>query len=205
VHEAEREILFGLYSNSYLHGHNYLTAIAYEDLLRLLDNYNNSMAKITNDEAMLVLDIAAKRYVERIEHQIHAAWVVTKRQELDNLNAEYDAKIDALEADEYALETKRQELELARDKAQQRIEELQIQIELEGINAQMVDIEIAEQQLRAARADLELLNAQIEGLNIQLAIAQAGIDLVNAELQVTEIENREANVDIDISEVELAE
>ena len=52
IHEEERTILFGIYANTYLHGYNYLNAITVEDLQRLLDTYNASIAQITNEEAM---------------------------------------------------------------------------------------------------------------------------------------------------------
>ena len=59
--EVERTILFGLYANTYLHGHHYLQEIETEDLLRLVGAYNASIARISNDEAQTVLDRKSTR------------------------------------------------------------------------------------------------------------------------------------------------
>ena len=194
----ERTILFGLYANTYLHGHNYLEAIETEDLARLVDTYTLNMAQLTNDEAQTVLEITAKRYIEKITNQIHAADVVTRGKKLDSLDAEYDARTDALDADYAALETMRQKVQLAWDQAAQKVKDLEMRTELESVNYQLVEVDITEQELKAARADLAVIEATLKGLDIQLAITQTGIDITNTRLQVTETETREAQIDVDI-------
>lgn len=205
THTTERVTLFGIYANAYLNGHTYLREIETEELELLLNDYNANMAKLTQEEASTVLEIAAKRYIETIEMQIHDEQMKTRQEEIDALNDEYDAKIDALDADYEALETKRQEVELARDRMGQRIKELQMQAQLETVNQELIDVDILEQQLRSARADLDVLNAQLAGLDIQLAIAGVALDKTNTELQITEAGNEADQVAIRVSETEVQE
>ena len=205
LHAEERTILFGLYANTYLHGKSYLNAIEAEDLAKLVDTYTFNMAQLTNDEAKTVLEISAKRYVEGITQQIHNADIVTRGQKLDSLDAEYDAKTEALDADYAALETQRQKVALAWDKADQKIKDLVARTEIEDVNYQMVDIDISEKELQAARADLAVIEAGLKGLDIQLAITQVGLDITNTDLQITETENEIDEIGIRVSETEVQE
>jgi len=203
--QVERAIVFGLYANTYLYGHNYLSEIETEDLARLVAAYNAAIAKITNDEAVLVLEIAAKRYLEAIDQQIHDDKMTTRQHRIDSLNDEYDAKTDALAVDQAALVTKQQEVQLAWDKADQRIKELETQIELETLAQSFVDVEILEKELAVARADLKIIEAGLQGLDIQLAITQAGLDYTNTELAITNAENEVSEVAIKLSEIGVQE
>lgn len=205
LHEEERTALFGLYANTYLHGQNYLSEIETEDLARLVDTYTNNMAMLTNEEAQTVLEIAAKRYVENITQQLHDAGMITRGKKIDALDAEYDARDDALDADREALITKRAEVNLAWDRANQKIKELEARRKLEEVNQGLVDVEITEQELKAARADLEKLTAVLKGLDIQLAITQTGIEKINTNLQITEAENEVDEVNVRASETKARE
>ena len=203
--EIERAIVYGLYANTYLHGHNYLVEIETEDLARLVDNYTASIAMITNEEAQTVLEIAAKRYVEQIDQQIHEENLVTGQQKIDALNDEYDARDDALDADRQALITKQAEVQLAWDRATQKIKDLEMRAELEDVAQQLVDVDITEQELRAARADLAVIEAGLKGLDIQLAITQTGIDITNTNLAITNAETEVDEIGIRVSETEVQE
>jgi len=203
THEVERAILFGLYANTYLYGYNYLTEIETEDLARMVDTYNAAIAQITNEEAMLVLNVAAKRYVEQIDQQIHDQKMITGEKKIDALNSEYDARTDALDADRAAITTKQAEVQLARDKAAQRITELGIQKQLEEVAYDLVAVDILEQQLKAARADLAVIEAGLQGLNIQLEITETGIAITNTALQITEAGNEVSEIGIRVTETEL--
>lgn len=205
LHVEERTILFGLYANTYLHGQNYLTEIETEDLARLVDTYNNNMAMLTNEEARTVLEIAAKRHVENITHQIHEADMVTRGKKIDALNDEYDTRTDALDVDYAALQTKRDEVRLLWDRANQKVKDLEMRAELEGVNYQLVEVDISEQKLKAARADLAVIEAGLKGLDIQLAITQAGIDITNTDLQITQGKNEVDEIGIRVSETEVQE
>jgi len=220
VHATERTILFGLYANTYLHGHNYLNEIETEDLSRLVDTYNNNIAMLTNDQAQAVLEVSAKRYIENIAQHIHEENLVTLGQKIDSRNDVLDAEFDVYDLDysttyetftasmieDYeALVTKRAEVQLAWDKADQKIKDLELHIELEDVNYQMVGVEITEQELRSARADLEIIEAGLKGLDIQLSITQTGIDITNTTLQITEAESRVDEIGIQVSETEVQE
>ena len=204
IHTEERTILFGLYANTYLHGRNYLREIEAEDLARLVDTYNNNMAKLTGEQAQNALNIAAKYHVERITDQIHAVDMGLRDQKIDSINADYDAKTEALAADEAAVVTQQAKVQLAWDKAAQKVKELEMRTELEAVNYAMVDVDIAEQELKAARADLAVIEAGLKGLDIQLAITQTGIDITNTQLDVTKVATREAGIDVDIAETDIA-
>lgn len=205
VHAAERVTLFGLYANTYLHGHNYLNEIETEDLSRLVDTYNNNIAMLTGEEAQAVLDIAAKRYVESVTNQIHAADIVTREKKIDALDAEYDARTDALDADYAAIVTQRAKVQLAWDRAAQKIKDLEARTEIEGVNYQLVEVDIMDQELKAARADLAVIEAGLKGLDIQLAITQTGIDITNTDLKIVESENKVDEIGIEVSETEVKE
>ena len=205
LHSVERTILFGIYANTYLHGMNYLSEINDISLTQMIANYDNDIARLENEEAQLVLEIVAKRYLESIDDQIHRYNMDTGYRKIDALNAEYDARTAALAADYAAIVTKQVELQNARDRAAQRISELQTRVLLEGAAQDMVDIEITEQQLKSARADLELIEAGIRGLDIQLAITQTGLDIANIELQIAETETRVDEIGLQVTETELQE
>jgi hypothetical protein len=203
IHFEERGILMGLYANTYFHGHGYLKEIETEDLARLVDTYNSNMAMLTNEEARTVLEIAAKRYVENLTQQIHETDMITRQQKISALDDEYDAREAALDADREALVTKRAEVQLAWDRANQKIKDLEMRTELEGVNYQLVEVDIAEQELKAARADLAVIEAGLAGLDIQLAITQTGIDITNTDLQITQAENEVDGIGIRVSETEV--
>ncbi len=205
VHDAERTIIFGLYANTYLYGHNYLNEIETEDLARLVDNYTVAIAQITNDEAQLALDVAARRYVERIEGQIHDENLITRDKKIDALDDEYDAKTAALDADYEAITTMQAKVQLAWDKATQKIKDLEMRTELEDVAQSLVDVDITEQELRAAKADLAVIEAGLKGLDIQLAITQAGIDQTDTDRQITEAGIKVDEVGIEVSETEVKE
>lgn len=205
LHATERTILFGIYANTYLHGMNYLSEIDSISLAQMIANYDNAIAHLSNEEAQLVIEIVAKRYLETIDLQIHTENMVTGYKKIDALDDEYDVREAALDADREALITKRAEVQLAWDRAAQRIKELETRVELEAVAYQMVDVEITEQELRAAKADLELIEAGLKGLDIQLAITQTGIDITNTDLQITEAGNEVSEIGIRVSETELDE
>ena len=205
VQTVERAIVFGLYANTYLYGHNYLIEIETEDLARIVDTYTIAIAQITNDQAKLALEVAAKWYIDRIDQQIHDQKMITGQKKIDALDDEYDARTAALDADYEAITTKQAEVQLAWDKAAQRVKELEMQVQLETVAQELVDVDILEQQLRAARADLQIIEAGLQGLDIQLAITQTGIDITNTDLQITEAGNEVSEIGIRVTETEVQE
>ena len=144
----ERAIIFGLYSNIYVNGHTYLEAIEAERLLQIIAVYDQSIAQLENEEAMLVIDFAAKRYLEEVDQIIHEKKVETIHDEIAAENSKWDARLAALEADYEALETLTIEAQSQVDKAEARITTLQAQIETESANYAMVAADISREQLR---------------------------------------------------------
>jgi len=202
--ESTKSIIFGLYANTYLLGHNYLEDIEAEELQRLVDIYDASIAELTMEEASLVLEIASKRYVKTIEIQIKNDALTTKTQQLSTDEQEYDAKLAALEADQEALETKRAQIELARDRAELKNKDLEARIQLEQLEQDYVAVEVSQKQLEAGRAELSILQAGLRGLEIQLSIANTSLQIVEAELSKSQITADIAGLEARIAEQELA-
>lgn len=205
LHATERTMLFGIYANTYLHGMNYLHEIDDISLTQMIENYDNAVARLEAEETQFIIENLAKEYIEAITKQIHEQNMLTGEQRNVDLIAEYESKVEALEADRDAIVTKTAELALAKERVLHRIAELGIKIELEGIAFQMAEVEISEQELRAAKTDLELIEAGIRGLNIQLELIETGIAITNTELQIDELVNEEAEVRIRIAETEVNE
>jgi hypothetical protein len=190
--ESTKTIIFGLYANTYLLGHNYLKDIEEEELQRIIDVYDSNMAELSMEEQSLVLEIASKKYVKAIEIQIKNNALITKGQQLNADRQEYQAKLLALEVDQNALETKQAQVTLAIDKAELKNKILVSKINLEGLAQQYVDVEITQKELEAGRAVLKLLYAERRGTEIQL-------DIANVSLQISEAEASKSGIDIDIA------
>lgn len=190
--ESTKTMIFGLYANTYLLGHNYLEDIEDEELQRLIDVYDSNMAELSMEEQGLVLEIASKKYVKTIEIQIKNNALVTKGQQLNADEQEYEAKLAALEVDRDALETKQAQIALAIDRAENKNKILVSKINLEGLAQQYVDVEIAQKELEAGKAVLKLLYAELRGTEIQL-------DIANVSLQISEAEASKSGIDVDIA------
>jgi hypothetical protein len=190
--ESTKTMIFGLYANTYLLGHNYLEDIEDEELQRLIDVYDSNMAELSMEEQGLVLEIASKKYVKTIEIQIKNNALVTKGQQLNADEQEYEAKLAALEVDRDALETKQAQITLAIDRAENKNKILVSKINLEGLAQQYVDVEIAQKELEAGKAVLKLLYAELRGTEIQL-------DIANVSLQISEAEASKSGIDVDIA------
>jgi hypothetical protein len=189
--ESTKTIIFGLYANSYLLGHNYLEDIEAEELQRLVDIYDSNMSELDMDGQNLVLEIASKRYLKAIEIQIKNNALTTKTRQLDADEQEYEAKLAALEVDQEALETKRAQIELARDRAELKNKDLEARVKLEELAQDYVAIEIAQKELEAAKAELKVLTTALRGLEIQL-------DIANTTCRIAELESSKAGIEVDI-------
>ena len=197
--EVTKTIIFGLYANTYLLGHNYLEDIESEELQRLIDVYDSNMAELDMDEQSLVLELASKRYTKNIEIQIKNDTLTTKAQKLDADEQEYEAKLAAIEVDREALDTKRIQIELARDRAELKNNELEARIRLEQLAQDYVAVEISRKQLEAARAELNVLLAALRGLGIQLDIANVSLQIITAEISKSQINADIAGIDARIA------
>lgn len=202
--ESTKVIVFGLYANTYLLGHNYLEDIETEELQRLVDVYNSNMVGLAADEQSLVLEIASKRYLKIIEIQIKNNALVTKTQQLNADEQEYNAKLAALDVDQEALNTKRIQIELERDRAELKNRDLEARIKLEELAQDYVAVEISQKQLEAARAELRVLITALKGLEIQVSIANISLQITQAEVSKSQIDADIAGIDARIASKNLS-
>lgn len=190
--EDVKTIIFGLYANTYLLGHNYLEDIEAEELQRLVDAYDSNMAELSAEEQLLVLRIASDKYVKAIEIQIKNNVLNTKARQLDANEQEYEAKLAALVVDQEALATKQKQVVLAIDRAELKNKMLVSKIQLESLAQKYVEVEIAEKELAAEQAELRVLYVELRGLEIQMSIA-------NVALQIAEAEASKSQITVDIA------
>lgn len=194
--EIDKNIIFGLYANSYLHGHNYLEDIAAEELQRIVDTYDSNMAELATEEQILVLQIASNRYLKVIEIQIKDNALITKTQQLDKDEQEYEARLAALDIDRESLETMGTQIALEINRAELKNKDLEVKIQLEEIAQEYVAVEISQKQLEAGRAELQVLLAAFRGLEIQL-------DIANTSYQIVDVEASKAQLNADKKEIEV--
>jgi len=180
---TERTQLYGLYSGAYLNMHNYLTEIEATSLENLLDDYNSKVAELDNQETILLSSIAAKRYLASIDVLMNDQKLATRELKRQAEEAEWDAKMAALETDRAALTTLETRLSTAEKQTEARIAELQTQIAIEGMNLSLAEIEATEKEIQLAEMDLKILRSAIEIAKIQMAVVQEGLELVEIELK----------------------
>jgi hypothetical protein len=195
--ESTKVIVFGLYANTYLLGHNYLEDIETEELQRLVDVYNSNMVGLAADEQSLVLEIASKRYLKIIEIQIKNNALVTKTQQLNADEQEYNAKLAALDVDQEALNTKRIQIELERDQVsianislqitQAEVSKSQIDADIAGIDARIASKNLSSKRLEIDQAELDAMQYEVDNV-----VAQR-IELIEAKGDI--IENETGNVE----------
>jgi len=187
VIEETKDIIFGLYANTYLFGVDYLEDIESENLQRLIDIYTANMSELDAEDQNLVLEIASKRYLKAIEIQIKNNVLATKTEKLGADEQEYDTKLAALDVDSQALITKQAQVTLAIDRANLKNKDLEARIQLEELAQDYVAIEISQKELEVAKAELQLLLTVIKGLEIQIDITNTGLQIVTAEVSKSQL------------------
>lgn len=200
--EATKLLVFGLYANTYVLGHNYLKDISSEELQRLVDTYETNMAELDADDQVLVLQLVAERYAKTIEIQIKNNALATKRQKVSAVESELVAKIEALNVDLEALDTKRSQIDIETDKATLKNKDLVARIESEKLAQNYVDTEISQKQLEAARAELKVLTTALKGLEIQTEIAETSLRIVEIEATKTQYIADLASINVQIATAE---
>src|SRR5574344_336557 len=153
-----RTTVFGLYSNSYVNGQGYLIAIEAQELANVLADYNEKIARLSYEEQTILADIVTKRYLANIDKLIHDNKMVTYNLKIAAEEAEWDAKVAALSADQAALTTLAAKVASETDKTNARIQELQAMTQIESYNQSAMDIEIAEKELELSKEDLKILD-----------------------------------------------
>ena len=199
-----RKIIFGLYAMTYRQGFAYLEEVTAEELQRLLDQYEASMAELDADQQALVIDIASRRYVDAIDRAIKQAGLETKARGLDAKEIEVGYKEDALEVDRAELQTKREQIQLAKDKAEVAIKELEAKIQLEGLEQKMAEVDVARRQLELQKTILAAVEAALKGINIQISIADAAYDLVAMDAEKAKLIADLSTLDAQIARTFLA-
>lgn len=192
----ERAIVFGIYSGFYKNGMSYLQTLEAFELALLLDDYNQKMAALDAEEQNFVLEIAAKRYVARIDDLMEAEKQKTKLAGIQADDEAWDYRFDALEADRAALLTLEAQYQSRIRDIQARIATLRAQILIEGAEFQLVEIDVANKELDLIRAenelagkeiDLALKDVEISGKDV--TIAQKQVDLSQKEIELREQTN----------------
>lgn len=201
----EREVIFGVYAGAYLHGYNYLSDITAEDLAQSVAKFDAAVTEMSAEEARVLVDIAAKRYIQGQELAVRDAAIMNKRAKLANQTAETDAKLAALDADRAAIETQRTRLNVAREKIAVEVDDLTTKIAEQAIDAASTEAEIARQELAARKAALDLVEVGIRALEIQAAVADAAYRMAEVDVRKADAEADVANLALEEKEVPIKE
>jgi len=210
--KTERTLLYGLYSGAFLNMHNYLTDIEATSLENLLDDYNSKLAGLDIQGTLLLNSIAAKRYLAGIDALLNDQKLATRELKRQTEEAEWDARMAALETDRAALATLATKLSTAQKQTEAKITELQTRIAIEGMNLSLAEIEATEKEIQLAEMDLKVLRSAIEIAKIQMAVVQEGLELVEIELRkqrlkldIADVQNRIARTTAMEAELDVAE
>jgi len=203
VQEAERAIIFGLYSNSWRNDDGYMQGVYDIDMANILSDYTAKVAELTVDEQKVVADISAKRYISGIETLVHDGKMATQLQKIDADADEWDAKIAALAADRAALETLRVKIASEIKRIAARILELEAYIQVEKANLELVNVEISEKEVQLAGKDLQLVEKALEESRKEIAILQAGNEIAKIQLQIVEAGLELIDVDMKVARTNL--
>ena len=203
VQEAERAIIFGLYSNSWRNDDGYMQGVYDIDMANILSDYTAKVAELTVDEQKVVADISAKRYISGIETLVHDGKMATQLQKIDADADEWDAKIAALAADRAALETLRVKIASEIKRIAARILELEAYIQVEKANLELVNVEISEKEAQLAGKDLQLVEKALEESRKEIAILQAGNEIAKIQLQIVEAGLELIDVDMKVARTNL--
>lgn len=205
LHTETRTALFGLYSSSYMNGQNYLIEIEAQELANVLADYNEKIARLSYEEQMILADIVTKRYLANIDKLVHDNKMVTYSQKLTAEEAEWDAKVAALSADQAALTTLAAKVTAETTKTNARIQELQAMTQIEVCDLANTDIAIAEKELELSKEDLKILDAANGLLKIQTETVNAAMELVEVDLRAINMGIQVSELDRNIAKTELLE
>jgi len=208
---VERVIIFGLYSGSYKNGMDYLVAYEAFELALIVDDYNSKISKLNSEEQNVLLDIATKRYLTSIEAIIHAEQLDTKRAAISASDAEWDAKFEALIADQAAVETMRLKFVAYQLNISAKIQTLQAQITLEEVNFELAEVALLNQKLDVTNAenrltgkDIELANKDIEAAEKDIMLGQKNIEIMQKKLDLLSKSSAIARLELQEAQTELS-
>jgi hypothetical protein len=201
----ERATNYSLYANSYTNNYSYLKELEAVELSHMLDDYNAKIAALTNDETVLVLQIAAKRYLSDVEIAMHGTKMLTLSDKIASDSADMGAKFAALTADQVVLLTLAARLSADTKSTEARIDVLQAEASEEDIRLDLAELEKSEKEIQLSKTELATLRVANEVLHVQTQIIEAGLALLEVDQRKSELNIRIANVDIDILQADYAE
>jgi hypothetical protein len=170
------------------------------ELARIIVSYQDNLATLTNDEAVTVLQIAAKQYVKGIEVEIARKKIATIYLQAGNLEEEYQVKLAALYVDREALTTLRMKIQIAIERADVNLKLLSVAIQEEVANLARVDIDLLEADIQIARKDIEVLSCALKVLQVQLDVAETALRVVEMDAQQQGINADIAGIEVQIAE-----
>jgi hypothetical protein len=194
---VERAIIFGLYASSYSNSKNYLDDLEAFELTNLLSDYTIKIAGLTNDEQIILNQLAAKLYLANVEVAISDNKLNTQQLKVNSDSAEMDAKIASLDADRASLTTLITHLSTETKNTAARIDVLEAEILMEDANLSLTDIETHEKEIVLAKTNLDVLRVASDVAKIQLQVVEAGVALVEMDVQKSEVGTRIANTKLD--------
>lgn len=173
-------------------GHRYalirLEQVSLLELQSLLVKFDRAIIGIAAEAQRWVIEETAKRYEHTVEMAILEAKVATRELGLQEKRQQVDAKIAALEADDYALAVEQERLRIAQGKYALRVDELEAQLRLLDVDASMVEIDILREQQRALQAELDIVKTQLRGLELQQAIAKVALTIAQEQVRRAEVQ-----------------
>ena len=177
---------------------DYLLASA--ELARIVTAYQDNLAALTNEEAVLAVDFVAKRYVKALEVEIARNKISTMYVQAANLEEEYQVKLAALYVDREVLNTLRTRIQIATERVEVNLKLLTTAVQEEIANLARVDIDLLEADIQIARKDIEILTTALKVLQVQLDVAEAALRLVELDAQEQGINADIAGIEVQIAE-----
>ena len=200
---SDRAIVYGLYADAYINGHEYLTEVEAVELANLLNDYNAKLAELTTQQQVVLKDIVSKRYLAGVDKVIHDQKMDVKKAGIDADSAMWDAKTAALATDQAVLATLDAKLATEIIKTGAKVTELQAYLGIESYNLSEVDVQIAEKEIQSAEVDIKKLNTANEILKIQIDIVNAAIQLTNVDVEIARTKASVAGINRDIAKIGL--
>lgn len=175
-----------------------------DDSMRIKEDQLNELAglenaKIVNEQAITDSKAVNERAIIALQAVTNAYLIV-----VDTYIKDVQALL--MTAREYALTLQEEEValgllkaEVAEEKADVRIAELDMRIDLEGINKNFVEIDVLKAELNVAKANVRLIMTQIEIDEAELQVIQARVDKAMMAVEKVTLEADMALIFADIA------
>lgn len=180
----------------------YMKEISVEELFVVVSNFEINMAGISNQQKVLLLDIASKEYVNTIDRSIRSSHRDAKWASARSQFSIMEAKILAMESDKEQLNTLQKEITLAIDRQNLIIKENEAKIDIEIVNAAFVEAEIIQKQVEVARAELDELRAYQKVVDYQIQVVETGIESARVPAEIAQLKADRADLVVRLSRIE---